>query len=160
MHTASLLLAFFIVGCNNPSPSSTIKNDTKMNASEKQAIEALLKTYETALNASDTKAVLLLYAEEGVFMPSEAPSSIGLAAIERAYQFVFSQIKLNIQFFIDEIEIHGDLAFARTISRGNTDVLAAGINVPEENRELFILKKEAGSWKIARYIFNKMKPAG
>lgn len=160
MHTASLLLVFFIVGCNTPSPSSTIKNDTKMNSLEKPAIEALLNAYETALNASDTKAILLLYAEDGVFMPSEAPSSIGLAAIKGAYDFVFSQIKLNIQFFIDEIEIHGDLAFARTISRGTTDVLAAGINVPEENRELFILKKEAGSWKIARYIFNKMKPAG
>jgi len=28
--------------------------------------------------------------------------------------------------------------------------------VPEENRELFILQKENGSWKIDRYMFNKM----
>ncbi len=29
--------------------------------------------------------------------------------------------------------------------------------VPEENRKLFILQKENGSWKIDRYMFNKMK---
>ena len=91
-------------------------------------------------------------------MPSEAPTSVGLAAVEGAYNYVFSQIKLNIVFQIDEIEVAENLAFARTISRGTTDVLAAGITVPEENRELFVLKKEQGEWKIARYIFNKMSP--
>ena len=70
---------------------------------------------------------------------------------------MFSQIKLSIVFSIDEIEIHGDLAFARTISRGTTDVLAAGVTVPEENRELFVFEKTDGDWKIARYMFNKTK---
>jgi uncharacterized protein (TIGR02246 family) len=148
------------VGCAQPtSNSATIKNGINMNSQEKQAIETLLSAYESALNASDTKAVLELYAEDGVFMPSEAPTSIGKIAVEGAYKYVFSQIKLSIVFSIDEIEIHGDLAFARTISRGTNDVLAAGVTVPEENRELFVLKKENGVWKIARYIFNKMSPA-
>ncbi|MCB0518223.1 MAG: SgcJ/EcaC family oxidoreductase [Lewinellaceae bacterium] len=130
-----------------------------MNPSAKSAIESLLFDYEKALNASDTKAVLKLYATDGVFMPTEAPTATGPAGLEQAYNFVFSQIKLNIKFQIDEIVVHGDLAYARTISRGKTDVLAAGITVPEENRELFVLVKEEGAWKIGRYMFNKMKPA-
>ena len=89
-------------------------------------------------------------------MPSEAPTSIGKEQVAQAYDFVFSQIRLPIEFFIDEIEIAGDMAFARTISRGKTDILAQNITVPQENRELFILQKEQGNWKIARYIFNKM----
>ena len=136
---------------------SLTKNSTKMESKERKAIESLLKSYEKALNVSDTQAVLALYAEDGVFMPSEAPTSVGKTAVGEAYDYVFSQIKLSIDFSFDEIEIHEDLAFARTISRGTTDVLAAGITVPEENRELFILKKENGAWKIARYIFNKMQ---
>ena len=156
---STIFLLMTGVGCTPPeSNSSTIKNDTNMNAQEKQAVETLLRAYERALNASDTKAVLELYAEDGVFMPSEAPTSIGIAAVEGAYNYVFSQIKLNIEFTFDEIEIHDDFAFARTVSKGTTDVLAAGITVPEENRELFVLKKENGKWKIARYIFNKMSP--
>ncbi|MBI1224457.1 MAG: SgcJ/EcaC family oxidoreductase [Bacteroidetes bacterium] len=130
-----------------------------MQATENSAIETLLSSYEKALNASDVPAVLALYAKDGVFMPSEAPSAVGQTAVEQAYRFVFSQIKLNIKFSIDEIQVNGDLAFARTISRGTTDVLAAGINVPEENRELFVLVKENGDWKIGRYMFNKMQPA-
>lgn len=147
------------MGCSQTnSNSSNLKNTAKMNSQEKAAIENLLKSYEKALNASDTESVLKLYAEDGVFMPSEAPTSIGKTAVEGAYNYVFSQIKLNIKFSIDEIEINGDFAFARTISRGTVDVLAAGISAPEENRELFIFKKENGQWKISRYIFNKMTP--
>ena len=130
-----------------------------MKTTENAAIENLLLSYEKALNASDVSAVLSLYAKDGVFMPSEAPTAVGQAAVEQAYSYVFSQIKLNIKFSIDEIQVNGDLAFARTISRGSTDVLAAGITVPEENRELFVLVKENGAWKIGRYMFNKMKPA-
>ncbi len=40
-------------------------------------ITALLDRYETALNASDVDAVLELYAPDGVFMPSSAPTAEG-----------------------------------------------------------------------------------
>ena len=138
--------------------SSNFKNPTIMNNQENTAIETLLKSYEKALNASNTESILKLYAEDGVFMPSEAPTSIGKTAVEAAYNFVFSQIKLSIEFSIDAIEIHGDVAFARTISRGTVDILAAEISAPEENRELFVFKKVNGNWKIYQYIFNKMAP--
>ncbi len=158
---SNLIMLLALAGQAQTEPnSSTYKNNVAMQSTENSNIENLLFSYEKALNASDTKAILALYARDGVFMPSEAPSAIGHEAVEQAYNYVFSQIKLNIKFSVDEIVVHGDLAFARTISRGKTDVLAAGITVPEENRELFVLVKEAGAWKIGRYMFNKMKPAG
>lgn len=158
------VVVLLLAGVSTAQQNSTLfftKNDTSMHHQnqEDQALRTLLKTYERALNASDTKAVLELYATDGVFMPSEAPTSIGKAAVEKAYDYVFSQIRLNIEFTIDELEIYEGVAFARTISKGTTDILAAGISIPEENRELFVLKKENGAWKIARYIFNKMRPA-
>ncbi len=39
----------------------------------------------------------------------------------------------------------------------NIVIQGARGTVPEENRELFVLQKENGSWKIDRYMFNKMK---
>ena len=65
-------------------------------------------------------------------------------------------MKLTIKFDIEEIEVAGQYAFARTISKGTTLIHASGDTVPEENRELFVLKQEEGSWKIDRYMFNKM----
>lgn len=157
---SNLFLLLALAGCAQTETNSSIfKNDAIMKTTENSNIENLLFSYEKALNASDVPAVLSLYAKDGVFMPSEAPTAVGQAAVEQAYRFVFSQIKLNIKFSIDEIAVKGDLAFARTISRGTTDVLAAGITVPEENRELFVLVKENGAWKIGQYMFNKMQPS-
>ena len=72
-----------------------------------------------------------------------------------AYEHVFTTIKLNITFTVEEIVVVGSIAFARTGSKGTVTVLAAGTTVPEENRELFVFQKEDGVWKIARYMFNK-----
>jgi uncharacterized protein (TIGR02246 family) len=36
---------------------------------EEEAVAAVLTRYEVALNASDTQAVMRLYAPDGVFMP-------------------------------------------------------------------------------------------
>ncbi len=63
----------------------------------------------------------------------------------------------NRTFTGKEVADEIDYAFARTTSKGSTLIHATGETVPEENRELFILQKEKGSWKIDRYMFNKMK---
>ncbi len=124
---------------------------------EKAAIEKLLFSYRDALNASDVSKVLLLYTRDGIFMPSSTPTATGMEQVKASYEFVFKTIQLKIEFFIDEIVVNGSYAFANTTSKGSTLIHANGQTVPEENRELFVLQKENGSWKIARYIFNKMK---
>ncbi len=138
-------------------PVSTSTRTVKA-MNDNTAIEATLKQYEAALNASDVDGVLALYTENGVFMPTEAPTAVGHDQVRATYEHVFGMIKLNIAFSIDEIVQHGDFAFARTVSRGEVTVLAEGVTLPEENRELFVLKKTGDDWKIARYMFNKMSP--
>ena len=91
-------------------------------------------------------------------MPSEAPTAIGTEKILGAYEYVFSQIQLNIEFFIKEIVIEGGFAFATTTSKGTVKIHANGQTLPEENRELFVFQKVGEEWKIARYMFNKMAP--
>ena len=59
-----------------------------MNAEDRQAIEATLLQYEKTLNESDVKGVLELYAPDGVFMPSGAPSAIGTEEVRAAYEHV------------------------------------------------------------------------
>lgn len=90
-------------------------------------------------------------------MPSGAPSAIGSENILKSYEFIFSQIQLNIEFYIDEILVEGEFAFATTSSKGTTLIHASGETIPEENRELFVFEKVNNDWKIARYMFNKTK---
>lgn len=125
--------------------------------SEKTAIEQMLANYRDALNASDVDKVLTLYTRDGVFMPTGAPTASGPEQLKAAYTYVFGNIQLTIDFLIDEIMVNGDQAIVRSRSKGTTLVHATGETVPEENRELFVLKKENSNWKIDRYMFNKMK---
>lgn len=139
---------------------SLIKKTEIMEKEEKQYIEKLLNEYKRSLNTSDAKLAQSLYTKDGVFMPTEAPSGIGSEGILKSYEYVFSQIQLNIEFFIEEIVVEGNLAFAVTSSKGTVKILTNGVEVPEANRELFVFEKVDGVWKIARYMFNKTEPKG
>jgi uncharacterized protein (TIGR02246 family) len=157
--TLTAVLLLLVAACQSKTENqSNISNQNTMEqTTEKTAIEKLLFSYRDALNTSDVNKVLPLYTSDGVFMPSNAPSAIGQEQVKAAYEFVFSQIQLNIEFYIDEMVVNGDYAFARTISKGTTLIHANKQTVAEENRELFVLQKTSGQWKIARYMFNKMK---
>jgi len=133
------------------------QNKTEMKTTEQSAIEQLLFSYRDALNASDVSKVLSLYTKDGVFMPANAPTATGEEQLKGSYEFVFKAIQIHIEFFIEEIVISGDYAYAVTNSKGSTLIHASGQTVSEENRELFVLQKDNGQWKIARYMFNKTK---
>ena len=130
-----------------------------MEKQEKQKIKDLLGEYQKSLNTSDARLAQSLYTKDGMFMPTEAPSGIGAEGILKSYEFVFSQIQLNIEFYIEEIQVEGNMAFAITSSKGTTLIHATGDKIPEANRELFVFEKVNGDWKIARYMFNKTEPS-
>lgn len=137
--------------------NSKVKTEI-MEKQEKQKIETLLSTYEKSLNTSDAKLAQSLYTKDGIFMPTEAPSGIGSEGILKSYEYVFSQIQLNIKFFIEEIQVDENMAFAVTSSKGTTLIRATEVTIPEANRELFVFEKVNDEWKIARYMFNKTEP--
>lgn len=143
---------------NSEPNTNSIINTEIMEKQEKQKIEALLGEYEKSLNTSDAKLAQSLYTKDGIFMPTEAPSGIGSEGILKSYEYVFSQIQLTIKFFIEEIQVEGNMAFAVTSSKGTTLIRATGATIPEANRELFVFEKVDGNWKIARYMFNKTQP--
>jgi uncharacterized protein (TIGR02246 family) len=131
-----------------------------MNADE-QAVAAVLAAYQDALNRSDSDAVMKLYASDGVFMPQNSLSSIGAAAVHKAYKAVFDTITLKVDFHIAEVkQIDPNWAFARTNSAGTVKINATGAGAPEANQELFLFQKIDGAWKIARYCFSTTKPPG
>ena len=129
-----------------------------MNANE-QAAAAVLAKYEDALNQSDIDAVMKLYAFDGVFMPQNSPSSVGADAVRKAYDAVFTAIKLTVKFNVAEVvEMAPNWVLARTNSAGTVKVYATGGGGPEANQELFVFQKIDGEWKIARYCFSTTNP--
>ena len=123
-------------------------------ATDSDQIRELLSNYQDALNASDAETAASLYGVDGVFMPYQLPTSSG-DEILGAYQAIFGAIKLDVAFTIDDLTVEGDTAHALTRSKGKVTVLADATITPEENRELFVLGRRDGEWKIIRYMFNK-----
>ena len=131
-----------------------------MNADEK-AIAAVLAKYQDALNQSNADAVMKLYAADGVFMPQNSPSSVGVPAVRQAYDAVFDAIQLTVKFDIVEVrQLAPEWAFARTNSAGRVKVNATGETSAEGNQELFVFQKIGDTWKIARYCFSTTNPVG
>lgn len=124
-------------------------------------ITELLKAYEKALNTSDTNAALALYGSEPIFMAQNAPAFIGRDAVRAGYEHVFKTIRLNVRFTVHEIVEMGDgLAYGRTSSAGQQEILATHKMSKEANNELFVFRKENGQWKIHRYLFATSNPPG
>ena len=129
-------------------------------SADEAAISAVMSAYEAALNASDTQAVMPLYADDGVFMPQNSQSVVGKAAVRQAYDAVFKAITLKVKFIVAElVMVSPEWAFVRTSSAGTNKINATGAVAAEGNQELFIFKKGAdGQWRIARYSFSTTNP--
>ncbi|KAJ4984257.1 RNA exonuclease [Stagonosporopsis vannaccii] len=129
-------------------------------ADDKSQITTVLHRYGAVLASQSIPEVLSIYTSDGVIMaPGHAPAA-GRDALKAAYERIFSTIKLEIEFSINEIVVTGDgWAFARTTAEGTKYWLKRGTDEEHRNQELFVLKKE-GEWRIARYAFSSMRPLG
>lgn len=129
-----------------------VKDITKESNSIK---ELVTKTYRDALASSKADNVLAAFTTDAVVMGNELPTAIGADGLKDSYSATFDAVGLNLNFTIDQIIVGENYGFVRSVSTGDATVNSSEQSATEQNRELFIVKKEGGSWKIARYIYNK-----
>jgi uncharacterized protein (TIGR02246 family) len=129
-------------------------------AEDEAAIRGVMASYNDALNGGKTAAVMPLYAYYGVFMPPYSQSAVGKAAVEKAYDAVFEELKFHVRFTIAELNVIApSWAYVRTNSAGTTGHHSTGRTTAEANQELFIFRKgDDGKWRIARYSFSPTNP--
>jgi uncharacterized protein (TIGR02246 family) len=126
-------------------------------SADKQAIETLINQYGEAIKSSSVEKVLAVFTTDGVLMAPGAPTATGQDQLKGTYEYVFGALKLDLTFTILEVTIDKNYAIVRSESAGTTTVLANNQAGPDAYRELFVVKKENGTWKIARYMYNKTK---
>ena len=127
---------------------------------QRAEIENVLKSYEHSLNTGDVKGVARLYTDDAVLLAPEAPSAVGIKAVQDAYTAIFQAIGINIIFEIAEVKLLSpEWAFLRSNSTGVIKILANGAQIPGSGQELFVLQKSQGGWKIARYSFSSVLPS-
>jgi ketosteroid isomerase-like protein len=159
----SIITLLVLVACFDISRAQTSSNQTNnyMEATaERSSIENLICAYSDAFNAADISKTIAVYAQDGVLMPQGAPTAIGTEQLKATFGFLFSNFRIRIDYVIDAITVHGDYAYARTSSKVNTVVIASGETISIDNKELFVLQRVKGQWKISHYIFNNTTKRG
>jgi uncharacterized protein (TIGR02246 family) len=141
-------------------PAGGVSAQTSGTADDEAGIRSTLASYNDALNGGMTAAVLPLYTDDGVFMPPYSQSAVGKAAVEKAYDAVFNELRFHVKFTVAELVVMAPKwAYVRTNSAGTTDHHSTGKTTAEANQELFIFKKsDDGKWRIARYSFSPTNP--
>lgn len=121
------------------------------------AIENLIFSFGAAFNAADVSKTVASFTYDGTNMTNNGPSAQGTENLTKAFAHLFSMAEINIKYDIDEVLANGETAFARTNSKVTTIFKSNGAQVFLENKELFILRRQNGEWKISHYIFNNTK---
>jgi ketosteroid isomerase-like protein len=135
------------------------KSLTTSEVSDHGATTALLHAYGSVLASRSLPDLLSIYTSDGVLMAPGFQPVVGLEALKNSYERIFSTIKLEIKFSIDEIVVmDSEWAFARTTAEGRKFWLQKGSDEKHHNQEIFVCQKVDGEWKIARYCFSSMKP--
>ena len=144
------VLALFMVAAN----VVCAQGPEAKNAKEKSAIEKLILSFPGYLKAADISKVLPLFTPDGIIMPNNAPTVKGSEQIKGLLENVFKKMTIDVTYIIDEVVINGEYAYVRTNSKGNNVVKANGEKMPVNNRELFLVHKDKGEWKITHYMVN------
>jgi hypothetical protein len=70
------------------------------------------------------------------------------------YRSLFKIAKFSTVFAYDTVDVYGNIAIVRTHHHVGAAVIENGKEVLDYNREVFVLRKQEGSWKIILYTFN------
>ena len=148
-----LLAAVPAARAATPEGAPVFSSDPQMAAQEHQVYD-VVHQYETLLNKGDTAAILALYAPDSVAEWNNLPTFATNEERKAAYDALFKTAKFSTVFGYAAVTAYGDTGFVRTFHHKGAAVNEGGKEIVDLNREVFVLHKIDGVWKIVLYIFN------
>ena len=158
-HPATFLIAACLALASSVPPAAAeedaipYSSDPAVSA-EQHHVYDVVHRYENALNAKDTDTIVGLFAEDSV---AEWNNKRTYATREQriaGYNALFKIANFSTVFAFDAINVYGDTAVVRTHHHVGAAVIENGKKVTDYNREVFVLRKIDGTWKIVLYTFN------
>jgi ketosteroid isomerase-like protein len=139
----------------------TYSTDTSVTAVQ-HAVKAVVERYQQALNSSNFAIIRPLFAPDAVAEWNDKATVIGRDAMAAPYEALFKEIKFATDFQYDAVDIYRDLAIVRThhpVGQMETNVTDSAQKL-DFNREIFVLRRIGGDWKIVLYTFNNQPRQG
>lgn len=120
-------------------------------------LETPVHAYFSALNRQELEHITELFTDDAVLMLNDSETLVGQDAVRAFYEHRFSAVRFGRNLHIDEMSADGDLAFVRAHSTGTVKPLVTGKAMDVSGRELFVLQRVSGIWKIQCYMMNHPK---
>ena len=149
----AMLLGGLPVKAAEPTQPYTPAADPTVATQQHEAYD-LVHRYETLLNAGDADAILALFAPDGVAEWNTVPTAATAPGRRAIYEALFRTAKFSTVFGYASVDAYGDTAVVRTFHHEGATVLENGKKVVDLNREVFVLRRIDGRYRIALYIFN------
>ena len=121
---------------------------------ETPAIKDVVLQYGAALNADNAADVMKVYDEDAVVAAPGQPVNSGTANVSKFYEGLFANVDVTLAFTIEQVTVDGNFAYLTSHSNGTLKFKDGSPDFNGVNRELFVLRKTGGVWKIAAYWFN------
>ena len=123
------------------------------------AIEDVLNQYTVAMNTGDFELWMSLHADDIVKMAPDAPATFGKEELRASTKPLFDNFTIEMAYNREEIQVDGDLGFARGTFTATMTPKAGGEPLYMDAKTLGIYKRQAdGSWKLARNCYNSNVP--
>ena len=152
------LLSLFLVSCGSgtQAPVEPVVQDTT--EADVAAITAMMQQLDTAFNSSDVGAIVAMSTDDSVQLRPNEPVQAGIEAIRAGLQEFYDQNTTQLTTVIEDIEVSGDLAFARTSYKQTTTIKESGETSEEVGKWLLVYKRQADGWKIYTEAWSSDSP--
>jgi ketosteroid isomerase-like protein len=126
-----------------------------MTQRDRELLDTLRRRTEQAENEGDASFFEGVAARNIVLMPPNFRAVVGRAAAIDFMRQLFAQFDLRIHYDSEEIEIYDDVAFDRGTYSQTLTPKGGGSPMAERGNYLWIYSRDdAGSWKVARVMWN------
>lgn len=148
-----LVMCLFAISCQQDEKPMDTDADI-------QAIKDLLSNNAALISAGDLDGWINQFTDDAVFMQPEERIVEGKKAGRESIKPWYDLFDMGASAIIDEVEVHGDWAFARWSCQFEFAPKSGGDMIRRDAKEIWMLKRQSdGSWKCSHIIYNYDAPA-
>jgi len=123
------------------------------------AIKELYNQATDACSTGDVEFYLSIFTEDAVVMPPGYPAAMGKEELRPMIEGLFGLFDLELPYTVEEVEVIGDRAFARSSWLYSMTPKDGGETTTSPGKQLDSLKRQSdGSWKIYIQCYNYNQP--
>jgi uncharacterized protein (TIGR02246 family) len=123
--------------------------------SDKDQIRQVFEeAYPQYMRTKDMAGYVSMYTEDAVWMPPNSPDRYGIPEIMEGFANTIKDKDIDPVFSAEEIEVMGDFGYIMGYSLATIQTKDSSTSNAVKYRALWLMKKEHGSWKVYRQIWN------